>query len=165
VREGTLEAAGFAAGTFDAVALHHVIEHLPDPLATLQYARELLRPGGILAIATPSTRSLGRRVFGAIWLHWDPPRHLHTFSARSLADLVRRAGFRVEVVTTPTRGARWAFSASWRIRRGGPLSSSLGREAAEGGAARCVFFQLLEASLPARARLGEELLLTARREV
>ena len=103
-------------------------------------------------------------MFGANWLHWDPPRHLHTFSASSLAALVRRASFRVEAVTTPTRGARWAFAARWRIGRGGHFPAASAAKLQRWEKLAGLLFQLLEASLPARARSGEELLLTARRE-
>ena len=48
VHEGTLETAGYAAGSFDAVTLSHVLEHFHDPVATLSRCRTLVRPEGII---------------------------------------------------------------------------------------------------------------------
>jgi SAM-dependent methyltransferase len=94
VVEGTLESpAGVAAaGGFDALTLAHVIEHLPDPVAALRRARDLLRPGGLLWVATPNLRSLAHRMFGRDWLSLDPPRHLVLFSAGSLLAAFEAAG-------------------------------------------------------------------------
>jgi SAM-dependent methyltransferase len=83
-------------GDFDAVVLHHVLEHLPDPPAALAAAHRALRPGGVLHVAVPNARTvdrfLDRRSTESIF---DPPRHLWVFSDRTLPPLVRRAGFEV----------------------------------------------------------------------
>ena len=85
VRGGTLEqpAGAAAGGGFDALTLNHVLEHLPDPVGALRSARELLRPGGVLWVATPNLRSLAHRMFKRDWLSLDPPRHLAATSRRS----------------------------------------------------------------------------------
>ncbi|MGH7446217.1 MAG: class I SAM-dependent methyltransferase, partial [Longimicrobiales bacterium] len=80
VYSGTLESTALPSGSFDAIALGHVIEHVPDPVATLAECRRLLKPGGLLVAITPNIRSLGRRVFGRHWLHWDVPPHRYLFS-------------------------------------------------------------------------------------
>jgi SAM-dependent methyltransferase len=43
----------FEAGTFSAVVALHLVEHLPDPQATIQQVYDLLRPGGVWLFATP----------------------------------------------------------------------------------------------------------------
>ena len=43
----------FADGSFDAVVLNHVVEHLGDIPATLAEVRRILAPGGVVWIATP----------------------------------------------------------------------------------------------------------------
>jgi SAM-dependent methyltransferase len=95
VTEGTLAELDDAehAGAFDAITLSHVIEHLHEPAAELRRIRRLLRPGGLLWIATPNLEGLGHRRFRTAWLGLDPPRHLVLFTRPSLEDLLRRIGF------------------------------------------------------------------------
>jgi 2-polyprenyl-3-methyl-5-hydroxy-6-metoxy-1,4-benzoquinol methylase len=146
---------------FDAIVLHHVIEHLPEPHRTLAMLSARLLPGGRLVMVTPNIRSLGRRVFGPAWVHWDPPRHLHLFSAPSLSAEVERAGLAVERAFTTGRYARFVGVEGLRIRGSGrvgtaraPLPTRLGGYA----------FQLGEHALElAAGGLGEELVVVARR--
>ena len=57
-----------AAGAFDAVLFCEIIEHLlVDPAAVLREIKRVLRPGGVLVLATPNVSSLenvARRVAG-----------------------------------------------------------------------------------------------------
>lgn len=39
---------------FDAITMWEVLEHLPDPVATMQGLRGRLRPGGVLMLSTPN---------------------------------------------------------------------------------------------------------------
>ena len=114
VAEGTLEqpAGAAAEGSFDALTLAHVIEHLPDPVGALRRARDLLRPGGVLWVATPNLRSLAHRMFGRDWLSLDPPRHLVLFSAESLRGAFEAAGLQAIEQPTPVRNLMSVVRAS-----------------------------------------------------
>lgn len=90
---GPLEAIREGA-TFDLIVLHHVLEHLPDPLAVLQACRQRLAPGGRVVIAVPNFASWQRRFAGPYWVHLDVPRHLGHFTPRSLERALRSAGLR-----------------------------------------------------------------------
>jgi SAM-dependent methyltransferase len=79
-------------GTFDAITMWHVLEHLPEPVAAVARASELLRPGGLLMVSVPNIESLQSQLGGESWFHLDLPRHLFHFSPRSLTRLVERAG-------------------------------------------------------------------------
>lgn len=94
VRLGPLEQQDYPPETFDAVTLHHVIEHVPDPVATLRACHRILRAGGRLVVATPNARSLSHRVFRGDWRGLEPPRHLHVFTPESLRRALQHAGFR-----------------------------------------------------------------------
>lgn len=86
-------------GTFDAVHLSEVLEHLPDPTRCLELCRDLLSPGGLISITVPNDYSpfqaVARDVHGhAPW--WvAPPHHVNYFDFASLAHLLRRTGFEV----------------------------------------------------------------------
>jgi 2-polyprenyl-3-methyl-5-hydroxy-6-metoxy-1,4-benzoquinol methylase len=161
VHHGDLGALRLPAGAFDAVTMSHVIEHLPDPLATLREAARLVRPGGMLAVVTPNVQGLGCRLFGADWMHWDVPRHRFLFSCGALAEVARRAGFTPAVVRTTARAARWSWRRSAQFRRGAAAAASdPGR--ARGPAA--VLFEAVESALQPWSEAGEECVLLAVRE-
>jgi SAM-dependent methyltransferase len=48
----------FKESSFDFVFYHHVIEHVPNPVATLVEISRLLIPGGALYIGTPNRHRL-----------------------------------------------------------------------------------------------------------
>ncbi|MBI2939040.1 MAG: class I SAM-dependent methyltransferase [Chloroflexi bacterium] len=101
VRRTPLERAGFSEGSFDAVTLWHVLEHVPDPLATLKLAIRLVRPGGVLAVATPNVESLEARAFGINWSGLVAPWHLYYFSPDTLGRMVHLAGGEVLALSEP----------------------------------------------------------------
>lgn len=53
---------GWACGTVDCIAIWNAFDQLPDPEPTLQAARSLLRPGGILAVRVPNGECFQRGV-------------------------------------------------------------------------------------------------------
>ncbi|MBI2799247.1 MAG: class I SAM-dependent methyltransferase [Gammaproteobacteria bacterium] len=79
---------------YHAVTLSHVIEHVHDPVLFVSTLRKMLRPNGLLWIATPNVQSIGHRLFGPRWRGLEAPRHLVIFNRDGLSDLVRRNGFR-----------------------------------------------------------------------
>jgi SAM-dependent methyltransferase len=99
VHVGTLESAGFANSTFDAVFGWMVIEHLNDPRSALQEMARITRPAGWLGISIPNFGCWEPTVFGRYWYLWELPRHLHFFTPKRIRRLVEECGFdRVQVV-------------------------------------------------------------------
>ena len=68
--------------------MHHLLEHVADPVALLQDARARLKPGGALQLAVPNIRSWEARLRG--WNSYEP-YHLLYFTA-GYAAFDRRAG-------------------------------------------------------------------------
>jgi 2-polyprenyl-3-methyl-5-hydroxy-6-metoxy-1,4-benzoquinol methylase len=89
---GELETTA-ADGGWDLVVGVHVLEHLRDPAAGLAAAHRLLRPGGTLALITPTADSAGPEWFGAHWWLLEDPTHLRFFSPESARRALARAGF------------------------------------------------------------------------
>ncbi|WP_420126695.1 class I SAM-dependent methyltransferase [Longimicrobium sp.] len=83
-------------GTFDAVTMWDVIEHLTDPVAFVARARSLLRPGGYLVVKTPGVTDRMLTMVKVVpsmassILHED---HIQFFTAASFSRLAQRAGF------------------------------------------------------------------------
>jgi 2-polyprenyl-3-methyl-5-hydroxy-6-metoxy-1,4-benzoquinol methylase len=94
VVQGTLETAELPEGTFDVVTMWDTIEHLPDPAGTLERARRLLKPGGLLVVHTIDIESPFARLMGARW-PWLMEMHLTYFSRRTLREMLARCGFEV----------------------------------------------------------------------
>jgi SAM-dependent methyltransferase len=87
---------------YDVVFMGDVLEHVPDPAATLREVHRVLAPGGALALRGPmATHSLARRL-GITFMKGrklklaEPPYHLWEFEPATLQALTRDAGLRVE---------------------------------------------------------------------
>lgn len=79
-------------GDFGVITMCDYIEHVRDPRQTLELARKLLKPGGLLAITTPDAGSPSRRVLGTGWTHYKV-EHLFYFNQRNLTRLLEDVGF------------------------------------------------------------------------
>jgi len=128
LRQGTLPGADLPEATYDVVTLWHVLEHVPGPKATLQACRDLLKPGGRIAVVSPMSDSLAADWFGSAWYGLDLPRHLTHFTQATLARHLEAAGFRLDraiPIRRPTfmrRSSRYLASETGR-----PLHRWLGR--------------------------------------
>lgn len=90
---------------FDAVVMHHVLEHLKNPAKYLQAIHHMLRGRGILFVALPNIDSLSSRAkFFLEQMHlrtknvgayYDTSHHLWYFTPRTLSETLARFGFDV----------------------------------------------------------------------
>ena len=80
---------------FDCITLRQVLEHLHNPLETLNEARNHLATKGKISISVPNIESLPYRWFKEDWLGIDFPRHLLFFNPQSLENMLRKAGLKV----------------------------------------------------------------------
>jgi SAM-dependent methyltransferase len=96
VQTAAFDAAVLEPGSFDVVVFSSVLEHLPDPVAALRRGRELLAPGGLLAVLfLPLLDSPQARLFGARWQGLDAPRHLYHFERATFARALDTVGLKV----------------------------------------------------------------------
>jgi SAM-dependent methyltransferase len=83
------------SGSFDAITLWHVLEHIHDLHPSLQQIKKLLRPSGKLFIAVPNYTGYDGRKYRENWAAYDVPRHLYHFSPASMKYLLEANGFKL----------------------------------------------------------------------
>lgn len=88
--------ARFETASFDQIIVWHVLEHIADPVHTLEECRRILKPGGRLVVAVPNFSSLQAQWSGPAWFHLDAPRHLYHFPLSALEQLLRNHGFELD---------------------------------------------------------------------
>lgn len=103
----SLEECRFPDEHFQMVILWHVLEHLPEPVATLREIHRILKPGGWLSIAVPNYGGAQALASGADWFHLDLPRHFWHFRMDALARMLAACGFRVEHRSTLSLEYDW----------------------------------------------------------
>jgi SAM-dependent methyltransferase len=86
------------AGSFDAITLWHVLEHVHELHAYIQRLKELLKPGGKLFIAVPNYTCYEEKVYKEYWAAYDVPRHLYHFSPASMNSLLSLHGMQVNLI-------------------------------------------------------------------
>lgn len=124
VYAGTLEDVDLGDQFFDVIVVADVIEHVFDPLSFLERIRSLLRPDGVVFIATPNVDSVIARVLRRWW--WSViPNHVLFFSRRSLERTVQSAGLKVSEVSTHPK----TFSVEYYAGRFGGYATLLGHVA------------------------------------
>ena len=105
IKCGPFEDVDWRGQRFDVVYLHHVLEHVKNPVRTVSMLRDLLDERGLLFVGVPNMRSLSstvktilerkgirRRRVGA---HYATDHHLLYFSKPSLRGLLEKCGFTV----------------------------------------------------------------------
>jgi len=92
IREGIFREEDFEPESFDLVCCFMTMEHVRDPLDIAQSVLRLLRPGGAFVTVTHDYRSIVNRTLGRRSPIIDV-EHMQLFSARSIAELYKRAGY------------------------------------------------------------------------
>jgi len=121
VHLGPLEDLNLTAASYDAIVMHHVIEHVHNPLNLLMECRRLLAPGGTIISITPNGSSNGHKIFKAHWRGLEPPRHLFIYNQQSLRRLAQLAGFNIFQTWTTSANAHHFFLGSLNIMLNGKI--------------------------------------------
>lgn len=135
VRAALLADAAFEPESFSAARVNQVIEHATNPLGLLRDVARVLRPGGVLSLATSNIESLTAKQLGKRWHHLGQEGNAHVvlFSRRTLARALEETGFkplrwqtiglRLKVRTPGLAGRFWRTAA----RALTPLAEAAGR--------------------------------------
>jgi len=62
----------FKANTFEFILLNHVIEHIPYPRAVIKEIHRVLKPGGLVYVATPNLLWPYEVHYKLLFVHWLP---------------------------------------------------------------------------------------------
>ena len=96
-----LDALGLERGSFDALMLADVLEHLPDPWSTLNALLPYVRSGGRVVVSIPNVASYGARLnlLRGQFRYEDSGlydrTHLRFFTRETLTEMLTGAGLRV----------------------------------------------------------------------
>ncbi len=100
VRETRVERLEEPDGSFGAVTLFGVLEHLSDPVGILKVLRRLVKPDGVLAMLVPNNHSLVARMLHGEAFGFDGRNHLGYYTKETLALALDTAGFVPVSMTT-----------------------------------------------------------------
>ncbi|MFP5240149.1 MAG: class I SAM-dependent methyltransferase, partial [Acidobacteriota bacterium] len=136
VHVGALEELELPDGHFRVIRMNHVIEHVLNPVTTLEAAARLLAPGGTVVIETPNLDCPDFKILGRYWGALHFPRHLHLFTPRTMRRAADRAGLgvaRVKFTPMPT---------GWSLGLQNLLAGTVGVKIVKGRCALYPFFML-----------------------
>jgi SAM-dependent methyltransferase len=109
-------------GTFDAVVMLQLIEHVEDPVRIARLVAALLRPGGVFFVETPNLAGWDYRLFRKRWWgHYHFPRHWNLFSTDSLERMLTSTGFVIDRTDQLISTSAWTISlGNYFLDRGYP---------------------------------------------
>lgn len=107
---------------FDAIASFHVFENMPDPHDALSRIKDLVKPGGILFLATFDTEGLFYLLTERKRMAQNFRTHLILYSRSAMIELLENSGFEIESIGPDLEyrdhkflrhiaGSRWPFVA------------------------------------------------------
>lgn len=88
------ETLPFPEKTVDILVTLHMVEHLPEPEHFFREASRVLRPEGILALATPNPQGIGARIMKDKWSGWCL-EHVSLNSPETWERMLTKHGFSV----------------------------------------------------------------------
>lgn len=81
---------------YDCITMWHVLEHVYDLDAQLDWIQESLKKNGCCFIAVPNFESHDAQYYKEFWAAYDVPRHLYHFSSEAISSLF--SDYNLEVV-------------------------------------------------------------------
>ena len=82
----------FTDGAFDILIVKHVVEHLVHPEQAIAEMSRVLRPGGLLMLATPNLSSRMRKRKKEHWIGYKDPTHISLKPPQEWIDVLKENG-------------------------------------------------------------------------
>jgi len=95
VLNGDFEKIDLPVESFDAVLMINVLEHLHNPLESLNKIHTILKPSGMVAVRVPNIESLEFNMLRENFIFIDAPNHLYHFSPHTLRQLFKKSGLKI----------------------------------------------------------------------
>lgn len=108
VRKSSLKGIDFPAKYFDVVTVWDVLEHLHDPLGTLNEINRILKDDGLLCLTTINLSSLFAKLLGRSWPELMQ-MHTYYFSNDTLRSLLQKVNFSITGIKNHTRIVRLQY--------------------------------------------------------
>jgi len=100
--QGEIDAVADRERSYDVCVLSDVIKHVRNPRVFLDQIYQLLVPGGVIFIATPTFDSSSAKLMKNKWMEFKA-EHLHYFNQNTLHSLLFQCGFEH---TVPSPGVK-----------------------------------------------------------
>ncbi len=100
--QGDATSVALSAASVDILFALHVVEHLRHPEDFFSEARRILRPGGLLIVATPNSKGIGAKLMKDEWQGHSDPSHISLEGPLFWSKSIKAAGF--EIVRDGTTG-------------------------------------------------------------
>jgi len=101
-------------GQYGLIMFHHSLEHVRDPVETLQTASNLLYKGGTCLIRIPVMSTYFWRTFGTNWVELDAPRHLYLMEEKTIEFLAKKTGLKLRKTVFDSLG--WEIATSLKYQ-------------------------------------------------
>lgn len=118
VRLGGVEEALIDSIDNSSVVLHHVLEHLTDPINDVRRLYENLSIGCELILITPNTSSVLFKEYESLHWHMDAPRHTFLFDMESARSSLRKLRIGNYKLFTSNRSFWGCWNNSFRYKYG-----------------------------------------------
>ena len=107
VKKGDFLNLSYPSEYFDVVVLHHVIEHLAEPVQYIEESRRVLKRKGLIIISTPDFDSGCARQFKKNFRMLHDKGHVSLFTKLSLVKMLEDFNFRILEIECPFFETRW----------------------------------------------------------
>ena len=119
VHTGSLENAPAPTSPPDLIVGWMVLEHLHDPVGSLNKLYNWTKPDARLVLSVPNANALEFRIFKDKWYALHLPNHLYHFTPQTLAKVLKSAGWTLEKVIHQRSASSLMASAAYAIKSNG----------------------------------------------
>jgi len=96
---GMFEEVKINPNSFDAVCMRHVLEHMGQPVYSLEKAKDILKPGGVLLIEIPNGELDIQLFMSRDSIVMSPHNHLYFFKIETIKKMLNKLGFGIINIT------------------------------------------------------------------